>query len=434
MLKFSPANLLNYREKSMMKHLARAPALVVFAVALALSSASWAISLEQALQATLANNPSLAGKQAEFEAAQGNLSSAKASRLPSLSVAMNNVDNKDNNTQGTVVLRQPVWAFGKISQRIEQAQANASVEELGVNQVRRELLSRTAVAFARIEGIAARRKIAADNVAEHERLYEQIQRRQAGQLASDADVRLAYSRLLQARATQQRLNGEYRIALSELERLTLIPISRIEPVSDQFLQIPKPGDLWQLALINSVSLAQKQASLEAADIAIRQAKSAPMPTLFLQAEHDFYESKNDFVDLNEDRAGLVLEASLDGAGFTTLGQVRAAVARRSAAEQDIDVTRNELRHEVEQLKSNFQLQQDLVNALAGTVEALQGTAESFLRQYETGRKSWLDLLNTQRELQQQQLEYERAINERLLVALQINALIGALDLIAEDQG
>jgi len=144
-------------------------------------------------------------------------------------------------------------------------------------------------------------------------------------------------------------------------------------------------------------------------------------------------SKNNFADLNEDRAGLVLEASLDGAGFTSLGQVRSAVARRSAAEQDIDVTRNELRYRVEQLKSNLRLQNQLVEALSATVTALEGTAESFLRQYETGRKSWLDLLNTQRELQQQQLELEQSVNERLAIALQINALIGGLDAIVAER-
>ncbi len=392
-----------------------------------------ALTLENALQATLANNPALAGKQAEYAAAQGSLSSAKSQRLPSLSVAMNNVDNQDHNTQGTVVLRQPLWAFGKISQSIDQAEANSAVERLGVEQVRRELLTRTAVSFAKIEGIVARQRVARQNVAEHERLYEQIQRRQEGQLASDADVRLAYSRLLQAKATLQRLHGEYRIALSDLERLTLLPVTELAPVSAEYLLLPQEQDLWQLALANSIDLAQKQAALEAADVAIRQAKSASLPTLYLQAEHDFYESKNDFADLNEDRAGLVLEASLDGAGFTSLGQVRSAVARRSAAEQDIDVTRNELRYRVEQLKSNLRLQNQLVEALSATVTALEGTAESFLRQYETGRKSWLDLLNTQRELQQQQLELEQSVNERLAIALQINALIGGLDAIVAER-
>lgn len=408
-----------------------APLALAFSLT-ALPSPGWAISLEAALAAAIANNPALAGKQAEFEAAQGQVSSAKSSRLPSLSVAVNNIDNQDNNTQGTVVLRQPIWAFGKISQRIEQAEANASVEQLGVDQVRRELLSRTAAAFAKIEGVVARQAIAADNISEHERLYEQIQRRQEGQLASDADVRLAYSRLLQARATQQRLNGEYRVSLSDLERLTLVPAATVQPVEAHYLQLPNSHQLWQLALANSVQLAQKQAALQAADIAIRQAKSGPLPTVYLQAEHDFYESQSRFSNLTEDRAGLVVEASLDGAGFAALGQVRSAVARRSAAQRDIDVTRNELRHEVTQLQSNLRLQSELVEALEGTVEALRGTAESFLRQYETGRKSWLDLLNTQRELQQQQLELALAINNKLLISMQINSIIGALDHIAGD--
>ena len=62
-----------------------------------------------------------------------------------------------------------------------------------------------------------------------------------------------------------------------------------------------------------------------------------------------------------------------------------------------------------------------------TVDAMQETLESFLRQYEIGRKTWLEVLNTQRELTTLQLQAVQTENDWLILSLRVKSLIGGLD-------
>ncbi len=83
-----------------------------------------------------------------------------------------------------------------------------STERADLLRVRRQLLEDTAVAYAAVRGSQQHIDIARQNVTEHEKLSDQIQRRVAGQLASSADARLAAARLAEARALLERAISE----------------------------------------------------------------------------------------------------------------------------------------------------------------------------------------------------------------------------------
>ena len=55
---------------------------------------------------------------------------------------------------------------------------------------------------------------------------------------------------------------------------------------------------------------------------------------------------------------------------------------------------------------------------------------SYQRQYDAGSKTWLDLLNMQRELNEQHLQKAQADNEWLIASLKLAALTGRLDQVA----
>ena len=87
------------------------------------------------------------------------------------------------------------------------------------------MIEDTAAAYNSYWGIKQRVIIAEDNVAEHNRFYQMISRRQEGGVASAADVRLALSRLLQAQAQLEQIKGAAAKARNEQEALTQIAIS-----------------------------------------------------------------------------------------------------------------------------------------------------------------------------------------------------------------
>ena len=382
--------------------------------------------LTAALQAVIANNPSIKGKEAELRAQGYNLDTVKASRYPSMSVTANNISEQYDN-QGTVRLDQPIYAFGKINARIDEAEAGYNVELWDLLRVQRQLVEEAAVAYSQIEGLLRRSQIARQNIEEHEELYERIERRQLGQLASEADVTIANSRLVQSRSSLERIQGEYQVALAELRALTLVNIPVQDPVDARFAMLPAEQNLQELALEESAELGLRREEIERVRREVDREKVDYLPTVYLRAEYDFLDQR-----LNTDpgRIGVALESDLDGFGFASRGRIKGAAARLDAADQQLSVSREEIRRQVSVLYANKVTQENLVRSQKAAIEASEATLASFIRQYETGRKSWVDVLNTQRELTNLRFELAEFETNLMIYSVRLQALTGGLDQMA----
>ncbi len=375
-----------------------------------------------ALQATLTYHPAVKGKQAELDAQSYTVDSAKAGRYPTLSLQANNLNDELN--QGSVRLQQPLWTFGKINNAIQRAEANYTAEQWALLQVQRQLIEQTAVTYARVQGIKAREQVADENVTQHEQLFQRIQRRQKGLLDTEADVMLARSRLVQARVQRQNIRGELLVALSELQSLTQIFVAADSPVDEQLAELPTVQKVELLALDNSADLQLKRERLKVAELAIKQEKSALKPNLYLQVDHDVGDSQ---INTQRTRYGINFVANYEGLGFTGRGQVKIAVARSNAARYDVDATLNDVKQRVSMLMLNRKVQQDSLVSQREVVDSIGETLASFMRQYQSGRKTWVEVLNTQRELTQQRLQLSQIHNDWLILSLRVATLIGNLD-------
>ena len=381
--------------------------------------------LISALQSTMMYHPALQGKQVGLNVQQSAIDSAEAGRYPSLSAQADNLT--DGYKQATLRLQQPLWAFGKIDTAIQQAQADFSTEQRGLLEIQRQLAEETAVAYAKIEGIHQRLTAANTNIVEHERLYQRVERRQKGQLASEADVRLAYSRLIQAKAQKMAIVGEQQVALADLQALTQIEVISDVAIDQTLLALPSMEVVESLALKNSASIGYKQAHIKVAQLNIEKERVAALPTIYLRAERDFLETPN---TTNESRVGMVVEGSLDGMGFIAKGRVNGAKALLQVAEYDVDVAENEVRRYIRSLMLNRKVQQLLMVSHQEAVDAVADTMDSFVRQYDSGRKSWVEVLNTQRELTDLRFQLAQSRSEWLIASLRLAALTGGLDKLA----
>ena len=86
-----------------------------------------------------------------------------------------------------------------------------------------------------------------------------------------------------------------------------------------------------------------------------------------------------------------------GAGLSALSGIQAAVSKKDAAQQELQAYERNLESAVKSLNSEIEVLQSMVDPAQ---EILVGTTElvdSYLRQYQIGRKNWLDVLNALRE-------------------------------------
>ncbi|MGL5205919.1 MAG: TolC family protein [Acidaminococcaceae bacterium] len=383
--------------------------------------------LQTALKAAAHFNPSVKSKIAELKSLGYKLDEAEAGRLPSFSISAQSMYNNDDN-YGIMRGQMPLYSFGKISGNIKVAEEGLVLGKFVLLQVQRQLIEDTAAAYNSHWGIKQRVAIAEANVAEHDRLYQMINRRQQGGVASAADVRLALSRLLQAQAQLDQIKGAAEKARNELEVLTQLTISADTPIDQALAETPAGEDELQKAqLIDArVKVRMAELAMTKKEADLRQAER--MPTLYVRYDR-YIKPKNDYASDGE--VGVVLEGSLDGLGI--IGQKRAAAAKAhiAVAEENLEDTRNEIKRRVTNLLTERGIQGNIVASYERSTEEMEETLKSVIRQFDAGRKSWIDVLNFQRELTEMRHQLLQAKTNWLEVSLRLAAINGRLDTAAE---
>lgn len=394
-------------------------------IGVAQAAAQTPAGLSAALAAAQTQYPALAAKRAELQAKGYLVDAAQAQRYPSLSAQTATYDNSTRPSSWRA--RQALWAFGRIESGQRYAEADQSAAAADLLRLERQVQDQTAVAYAKVQGAKARLKVAQDTEAALDRLYQQIQRRERGELASMADVRLALARFTQARAQTYRYQGEWALSKTELLALTQNLVDTEPDVPATTTTLPQGTALQDEVAAQAADLLLKTRLAVLAQMDIEREKAAAMPTVYLQA--DRYINQPTYG--TQTITGVVLEGNLDNMGFGTLGRSRAAGARLQAAQDDLQATRIELIRQVSSLETNRDLQVQLLSAQAQSVQQAKDLLASYQRQYEAGSKAWLDVLNMQRELSDQQLQQVQAQNDWLVYSLKLAALTGRLDALAQ---
>jgi len=388
-------------------------------------------SFEQVLNMMMDRHPALSGKRAEVKAKEYASDSARAARYPSVSgiAGYQNLGNQtgtgvNNTSLFTLRARQPIWAFGRIDNGIDYADADVLADKADLLRVKRDLLEKTAVAYAQVLAVYKRQQVIEDNITSHEKLYRQIKRRELGQLASKADSRLALLRLIQARGEKKRVEGDLLLASNELQALIQAPVRKLLPIGDAFTTLPNDiNDIEDLALEQSAELQYKQRLLELAEVNTKKERSSNMPTVYLQAERQF----NRLGYRNGISYSVMVEGGLDGMGLPSIGRANAADSREVAAEESMKVAHNDIIRKARSLLRNRNLQSDLIKVQSLSVNDMQYILKSYERQYEAGVKSWLEVLNIQREMTDQKLQLAQAESDWLSYSLQLTNLLGGFD-------
>lgn len=390
-----------------------------------------ATGLSAALRAALRNHPVVAGKRADVRGKEAATDAVRAQRYPGLTVQAQQSNARFGSVNspglGTVRLRQPIWAFGRIDSAIDAADADAQSMRTDLLRVQRQLIENTAVAYSRVVTATLRLQSAQENLDAHIQWLKQIRRREQGQLASQADVRLAQARASEAGAQVERSEAELLLANDELQALTIEPMEGVVSLDPSLLQVIDFASAHEQASQASAELGYRQKKIIASRAEVAQAATAAMPTVYAQVEH--YVNAGALYDPTP-RYSVVLEGGLDGLGFVTRGRVAAATAQLESSEEDLRAARSELARAVKSHWHNHQLATRLLHEQRAAAEDLSFLLSSYKRQYEAGTKAWLDVLNIQRELSDRRLQLAQVQGDAYTYALRLKAITAALDELA----
>jgi adhesin transport system outer membrane protein len=354
-----------------------------------------ALSVDQAMQYAIKTHPLILSAEGQYRAAKSELTASRWSRFPTVgaSARENSFDEKQDVTTASM----PLWMGGRINADIDLAKSNRDGALSGISEAQQSVMLETIGLFFDYFKSEKKLEIASLNVDEHQRLYEIIERRVEAATSPDVDAMLAQARLQSARSAQIQAASVKDISKASLE-LTVGRVIDAVLVNNN----PEPfGVSLNEAVATGIKVSPRIARIESEikgfDANIKLAKSALYPQVSLGYEKRSIDPGSSGDDQEETFVSVQFQP---GAGLAVASSISAAKQRKQSARDSLEAEKRELRRQIktawnEYASVSFQLEPSKM-----LVDATNSVIESYLRQYAVGKKSWLDVLNAQREATQ----------------------------------
>ncbi|MGB2533335.1 MAG: TolC family protein [Porticoccaceae bacterium] len=354
-----------------------------------------ALSVEQAMQHAIKTHPLIMSAEGQYRAAKSELAASRWSRFPTVGASAR--ENSFEQKQDVTTASMPIWMGGRINADIDLAKSNRDGALFGIAEAQQTVLLETVGLFFDYFKSEKKLEIATQNVDEHQRLYEIIERRVEAATSPDVDTMLAQARLQSARSAQIQATSVRDISKASLE-LT------VGHVIDLVLVNNKPGPLsisLNDAVATGISVSPRIARIESEvkgfEANIKSAKSALYPQVSLGYEKRYNDPDQLRVDQEETFVSVQFQP---GAGLAVASSISAAKQRKQSARDSLEAEKRELRRQIKKAWNEYTSVSFQLEPSKMLVDATTSVIESYLRQYAVGKKSWLDVLNAQREATQ----------------------------------
>lgn len=376
------------------------------------SSTAQAMDLAQVIQLTQTSHPSVQAQRSLVEVAHTDVETAQQQFLPTPSVAIEqvqasatDVSYRGNATVQTYRLQQPVWTAGRLTASVDKAQANEQAAWQGYQDTVQQMSLRAVQAWGEWFAAHLKRTVLDRAVAAHQTLYDQVKRRVEEGASAPVELVLTEGRLAQMLSQRQAVQAQWTAARLKVAQLIGQPIDA-DDIPTQHLQFQPAGlpQLEQEALAQSPALQRLQAQQSAQQAELREREAELWPELYVRAEHVRNQYANSaLTSAGENRLYFGLSSRL-GAGLSSWKVMESLQKRLLAAQAEQEANRRVLQ---EQVQTDWESRQSLamrIPALEKSLEATRSTSEAWSRQFLAGRKSWLEVMNAERELMQADLE------------------------------
>ena len=406
----------------------------------ALAAPAGAVTLDDAIAAALAHDPSITIADADRDAAGGRVAQARAGSLPSVrvsgSIGVGQLDmlgffgfgnNSVTPAAAQASVEQPLFSGGRVTAEKDRARAGLAVAEAGRSNARGQLAAAVAAAYGEVLTTATM-------VESLRRLRDQTIEinRQAGLRfkageSPSTDVSQAATRLAEAqgglaaaegaqataRAHYRNLVGEDPVGLAPLPAGPSAPTTLDEAIA--------------LAGTNSPDIARAEAALAAARAANRGAQAERMPTVGAFAEAGIVRDQF-FPNYSANAATVGVRANWQlYNGGRTAGRITETNAEARAAEARVRAARQQVEEQVITLFERLRTAQLVAVAAADQARASEQARISVAHEVRVGMKPQLDLLDAEREAALATARVAQADAARVTTAFQLSAALGHND-------
>ncbi len=411
---------------------------------LLLANNAGALSLNEAIDESLANNLLLKMEANAVDIAEEDYFQSMTSYLPSININANIAETEYSNLKAqsgipsndyelspsskSIILSQNLFSgFSRIYNSISSKES-LNLKRLNEKKVTQDIILETIEAYYNV--LIAEKTVQSyrDNLESvTERSNATIKEYEVG-LASKTDVAQAEAYLNNARIDLL----DSKIILKNLKNL-FIDLVGVEAENLIFSEInadiPNSFNQFKEILVgNNYSIRMAEANLNIMDANVGVAQSAYYPQLNLTAtksELDEYSSTVDELTSEE------IKASLNWPIFTagkSLSNVRIAKEMKNSQYILLQKTRNETVILSENIWDKFEISEQTIKAAELTYNANQTAYKGTVIEQEVGERSVLDVLKARQSLLNSEINYFNKQKDREIIKTQIMYMSGILDL------
>ena len=373
---------------------------------------SQALTLTEAIRHTLETNPEVMAAQNEYRARGEEVRGAKAGYLPSLDVAAG-IGRQTIEAQSTggeevtltrheasVAARQMVFDGYATSEEVNRQQARESSAFYKAQEISENTALRAAEVYLNLLRQQELLDLARETLYEHQNIHDQMVLRNKSGVGSKADLDQISARLALANSNMISAQSNLLDAQTNFYRVTgLMP--KVDGIAKPRVQQGLPTSLEaaeDLAFDQHPTLRSANADVDSAVAQYEASESVFWPRLQIEADKRWDEDIDGVKGESEDLiVALRMSYNLYNGGAD---QAR----RRQTAhliEQAKDIRNNTQRQVTESLRlswSAYQTIQSQLKYLEMHVRASLATKSAYQKQFNIGRRTLLDLLNTENEV------------------------------------
>lgn len=354
------------------------------------------VPLDGAIAIAIATYPSIDAAKARAEAAGADLRAAKWLRFASLSIEGQALDTRNDRWTTSAIVDQPVWAGGRINASIDRASQQRTAALAEVDEAVQQVALNVAQAYVDYVRFARREDVLRDSQREHRRMVETMERRVQAEVSPLSDMELARSRAAQV---EQQLAATASAKLTALQRLSelvgqpgyrpdhtvtlagAMPIADLDDLIAQAMEFdPRRRRL------------KAQSGVAAAEARLQQAQILPQVSL-----------RYSYNEIGRHQVGVVMKAQSEG-GLSRFAAAQGARLREQSSALEVATGDRELRERVVADYVEYQSAIARVSASTQSAAAAVRVRESYMRQFTSARRSWLDVMNAVREATSAQVD------------------------------
>jgi adhesin transport system outer membrane protein len=297
-----------------------------------------------------------------------------------------------------------------LSAQQNKAAANQEIEVAKLLEVQQGLALKTLQAWTEVVNFQRQQTALLKTKNELENLQAKIERRAEQGLSTQSEVKLSWLRVSMVKQLLNQTKMQEDLAWLRLKQW----VPEAQPLSQATDALSAPSNDSQAHLQNTENIDWDALSTSQSPVALRlksqlkiqeaeldEKRAAYQPEVYLRAEHQ--RGNYAFANAQNVNRLFIGVTATTGAGLSMQNQLASLMAKHDSAQYEIALTQRLLSETVQSDVLNLIARQSKAEELKLNLESLQDIQTAWLRQFDSGRKTWIEVMNAAQETMQSQM-------------------------------